>query len=793
MRKKAHSEKNKSGPSEKIIRSSMERGNLDRPEILAPAGNRETFFASIEGGADAVYLGLSRFNARMRADNFSLPDLAGLIPYAHERGVKVYIPMNSLVQEKELGDFIDLVSRAILFNPDALIVADLGVIEILRSNFPDTDIHASTMMGCVNSRMLHVLGELGVKRAILERHLEYPHLKETIRRSPIDVEVFVHGALCFSYSGKCFFSSYLGGRSGNRGECVQPCRRVYKDEKGGEKPLFSARDLLLVDRIPELMKLGVRALKIEGRLRSAGYVYEVVRGYRKVLEGVIRGMEEEGVEEGREILSRVTGREQTEGLFSGEREGVTVSSEEGGSVGDFLGKIAEVRTPYVFVEGTHRVNKGERLRIQSLLDGKGTGFTLTATQVREGKRWFKVPFTVRKGDSLFAVHSGEDRRRWAGSANESNEEVVRVGVSFKLEVEGDRIRITGYMGEFRKSFTFRVSGGSGEEWPDEEWAGKVLLDSCRGDIPVGKIEVSSRGEANVSIEDMKRAMEKASRGFDKGLHISLKERRVSIISTLRVKGGREEKKSFVLYLATDRLEVGNTLDKDVDYMILDLTKNLVRNSQKLTPLDRRRVYFRLPPVQPDQNLTFYRGALKKLVSSGFRKYFVPDIGWFKVFKEARVHEKVEIVSDYYLYTANTASCIALHKLGASRFVLPLESTLKNIGEEGKYLKGLGIVPVYVNVPLLISPLKTGEGVKSVRSRRSEGFTVETGKEGTVIYSDNPYAASGHIDDLMKAGINHFLIDVKGLELEDAKAILEFVCSDREIPGTSTFNLFRKNY
>src|SRR3990170_3269235 len=181
------------------------------PELLAPAGSAEAYYAAVDAGADAVYLGLGKFNARERAENFNLADFCRIRPHARARGVRLYVAMNTLLTEADLPEAIGLLHQVAPLSPDALIVADLGLVRILHEFFPGIPVHMSTQAGC----------------ASLEAAEEFARIAA---RSPVGVEIFVHGSMCYSFSGKCFFSSYLGGKSGNRGACVQPCRRLYGHE-----------------------------------------------------------------------------------------------------------------------------------------------------------------------------------------------------------------------------------------------------------------------------------------------------------------------------------------------------------------------------------------------------------------------------------------------------------------------------------------------------------------------------------------------------------------------------------
>ncbi len=250
------------------------------PELLCPAGSPEALHAAIAGGADAVYFGGDTFNARIRARNFTNEDVAKAIDLCHTHGVKAYMTFNTLVADRELPAFLEAADFARRAGVDALIVADLGAAAALRRTMPDLPLHASTQCSAHDLDGVKALTKLGFCRVVPARELPREEIARLAKESGTEIEVFVHGALCVSHSGQCLFSSLVGGRSGNRGECAQPCR--LPDAKG-RYPL-SLKDLCLAREIPFFIENGVHSLKIEGRLKSPAYVYEVATVYRRLLD-----------------------------------------------------------------------------------------------------------------------------------------------------------------------------------------------------------------------------------------------------------------------------------------------------------------------------------------------------------------------------------------------------------------------------------------------------------------------------------------------------------------------------
>ncbi|CAG1012239.1 partial putative protease, partial [Burkholderiales bacterium] len=233
-----------------------------KPELLAPAGSLEAFFAAMEKGADAVYAGLREFSARAKAKNFSLSQMERMVAYAHGLGRKVYITLNTLVKEGELPQLVDTLASLEAMGADAVILQDLGVARLIRDHFPGLPRHASTQMTIHNLPGARMLGEMGFERVVLARELHIDDIRSISRESGVEIECFIHGALCFAVSGQCFFSSFLGGHSGNRGRCAQPCRRQYR-LRGKEGYYFSTNDLSTIELSPDMAAAGIASLKIE--------------------------------------------------------------------------------------------------------------------------------------------------------------------------------------------------------------------------------------------------------------------------------------------------------------------------------------------------------------------------------------------------------------------------------------------------------------------------------------------------------------------------------------------------
>jgi len=251
---------------------------MKKIELLLPAGNEECLRAAVHNGADAVYLGLQNFNARRSADNFGTHNIFNAIDFCHKRKVKVYVTFNTLVKPNEIEEVLNQINLAHSAGADAVIIQDPCLIPLIKANFSQLPIHLSTQATTTNSYSVPD----GVERVILARELSMEEIKlisDNGKKQGYETEVFVHGALCLSYSGQCLFSSMVGGRSGNRGRCAQPCRKIYNN-----KYLLSTMDLCLLSKIPDIIATGTASLKIEGRMRTPLYVGTVAKIYRKYID-----------------------------------------------------------------------------------------------------------------------------------------------------------------------------------------------------------------------------------------------------------------------------------------------------------------------------------------------------------------------------------------------------------------------------------------------------------------------------------------------------------------------------
>ena len=354
---------------------------INKTELLAPAGSLDAFYAAIANGADAVYLGGKAFGARANASNFTLSEIQELITYAHIRDKKVYVTVNTILFESELREALQFVEDLYFSDVDAIIIQDIGLAMLIRAKYPDLALHASTQMNIHNVAMAKTIQELGFKRIVLPREMNVDVIKEIKDRVDIELEVFVHGALCVSYSGNCYFSSFIGKRSGNRGQCAQPCRLPYQ-LAGQEKYWLSPKDLNTLDKIKELQALGITSFKIEGRMKRPEYVAQVVRSYRKAINHESLDYKQED-----RNLRMIFNRDWTKGFLLKEENKDFSNVDQQNHVGLYIGKVTSVYQDKVNIKLFSSLSYGDSIRlVGSVTDAVTVNQMYVANQlVKEAK------------------------------------------------------------------------------------------------------------------------------------------------------------------------------------------------------------------------------------------------------------------------------------------------------------------------------------------------------------------------------------------------------------------------
>lgn len=445
---------------------------MKKVELLAPAGSMESLYAAVQNGADAVYLGGAKFSARAYASNFDEENMIKAVEYCHLYNVKVYITVNTLIKEDEIKEAIEYVKFLYEIGVDALIIQDTGLAELIKRNFPDFEIHASTQMTVHNGEGAMFLKKLGFSRIVLSRELSLEEIRHISKDLDIETEIFIHGALCISYSGQCLMSSLIGGRSGNRGRCAQPCRLPYEiinktTEKAKKGYLLSPKDICTIENIHHLIDSGTSSLKIEGRMKRPEYVAGVVSAYRKAIDEAYESLgftddslqlkDKLRIERGK----RKVDEKRNVNIEEEKRKLLKLFNREGFSKAYLFGNTGREMMAYKFPKNTGieigKVNRDMTIELKeniSLQDGirfGDDGFTIfkivkgskNVEEAFEGDRVKLKPTKYKSGDILYKTSDvklldalSESYRNIYGRKNNLKLKVnFKVGVPFILKTK----------------------------------------------------------------------------------------------------------------------------------------------------------------------------------------------------------------------------------------------------------------------------------------------------------------------------------------------------------------------
>lgn len=446
-------------------------------ELLAPAGSREALVAAVENGANAIYLAGNAFGARAYASNFDREALREAIHFAHLRRVAIHVTVNTIVADEEMGPLRDYLRFLYEAGADAVLVQDLGVARVAHETVPDLPLHASTQMSVSSLEGVRALAELGFTRVVLARELSLKEIRHICAHAPVEIETFMHGALCVCYSGQCLMSSMIGGRSGNRGRCAQPCRLPYTlvDEKGqdvlGDKAgsyLLSPRDLSTIDVIPDLIEAGVSSLKIEGRMKRPEYVATVVRTYREAIDTYYAGKGYAVTQEERDDLAQIFNRDFTTAYLEGRPGKAMMSDRRPNNRGLLIGRVTayDWDARIVTVKLSGRLGLGDQVDFWVKVGGRVTATISALTDakgraVEEGQAGdtvsFAIPSAVRDHDRVFKVYDARLMER-AKETYASGAPVRRIPVAIAVRAAvGEPLTVTlcdaeGHRGEGRTDF-----------------------------------------------------------------------------------------------------------------------------------------------------------------------------------------------------------------------------------------------------------------------------------------------------------------------------------------------------
>ena len=785
--------------------------------MLAPAGSLETFFAAMEKGADAVYAGLKEFSARAKAKNFTLYQMELMTAYAHSLSRRIYVTLNTLIKEKELPILVETISALEGMQVDGIIVQDLAVARIARSHFPSIPLHASTQMTIHNSLGVRQLEEIGFARVVLARELHIDEIRTIVAGSRIGIECFIHGALCFSFSGQCYFSSFLGGHSGNRGRCAQPCRRQYR-YKGKEGYYFSTNDFSSIDMLPQLIDAGVVSFKIEGRMKSAEYVANVVQAYRMALDAH-PDRREETLAEARELLKLSLGRSPTRGFLASHLPTDIATPSLKGATGRFLGEIRAVKGERIFFETRDRIHVGDRIRVQPKSDMAGRAFTVRelfygneqVKSVRErSMAAITAPFRFQTGDAVFKV-SSETAFTMSESACLKRLEGLRPGkipCDLTFAMEGENLRITAAAAGISITELFHL--GVLEEARSADMAEVFRGQFSRtGDTPFELRSISAPIFPNLLIpaarfkEVRREFYRKAAEKIKRTVTVDREKIRERALASIRSVGRvRTSPRRPELSVRIEQLRDYHVIHQDgVDAISIPVSRANIHQLPLFAKKLKGResvVTWRLPFIIFEADIPFYSRAIGFITDHGFRRFEVSNLSHFQLLRQGARSEllggdstvALDIITDYRLFSLNSQALLSWYDLGACTATLYIEDEAENMSALlGADLPIARRVMVYAPVAAITTKIAI-KGVRSdapIVSDRGEGYAVAV-KEGlTTITPEKRLSLTQFRGRLQEMGCASFVIDLTATARDEWPVVLDAFIRGRELPGTSEFN------
>jgi putative protease len=767
-----------------------------------------SFVAAAEAGADAVYLGLSQHSARRFAQNFTLAEFRSVLREARGTSVRVYLAFNSLLKETELLEGLSLLDKAASYGPDGIIVQDLGAASFLAKFYPKIPLHASTLLNTHNLAGLEGLRALGFSRAVLPREFTITEIESVARKSPLELECFVHGALCFSVSGLCLFSSFLGGKSALRGACAQPCRRAYS-QGGGRFPFFSANDLEAINFLPELRKIPIKAYKIEGRMKGADYVAKITRAYRLVLDAPPDEMEE-AIPEAQSLLAEAPERARCQAFLPGfTRDAGRYALQGVAASGLKLGLLHQEGPQEGTVELLAPLQAGARVRLYARVGDEGISFKVAEIRL-DGESVAAAAAGAKVSLALPPELGGEKEAFSPARARGPREakEIPRNARENSRDAgEGARggARAAG-RGEFKTSGRVEGNATGALSKKESRGAGRLspragaaragaeasALDARGAFLGVLYLSGDSRKDKEYLESPLARAILKgAGQREERPVLSALKEKFVlsqaspaRAVTPLGKKGagrGGGRKPQFWVWVdrAKDILETQNMAPLKA---ILPLSKANAFEAARLYKRSGRALpdlVWSLPPLIYPAREGQYRGLIDLLVGKGAREFMAGSLGGASALlgKVSALQEKgqrrlgqLKVYLDYRLGPLNHLAARALQNFGVALPTLSLETDWENYKRlKAKLRKIPFLLYYYGKPPLFTARLNPNLKRGPVMSPRGEKFWPLTDEDSFFLYPEKSVFLGPLLSEGLGPEVAGLVVDLRGERKIRAKA------------------------
>lgn len=739
-------------------------------ELLAPVGNMEALYLAIINGADAIYLGGKTFNARQYASNFDDENLKSAVEFAHIMGVKVYVTLNILIKEKEIEDVIDYIVFLYNIDVDALIIQDIGLLKIIKKILPDFEIHGSTQMTINNLDGVKLLEKMGFSRVVLARELSVNEIKYIKNNSNIELEGFIHGALCISYSGQCLMSSLIGGRSGNRGRCAQPCRMKYSllNLESNEflkglknKNLLSTKDLNTIDNLEDIINSGITSLKIEGRMKRPEYVATIVSKYRKKLDYLLGNSMYDIDEKDKREIRQIFNREFTKGFISGEKNSEIVNLEKSNNMGVRIGKVIGYKGNNIRIKLNSKLRVGDGIEVRNDFDSSGLKINrLFNSQGKQVNFIDKDEIAEIKFKKKFSKNSNVYKTSDIELLKKSKNP-IRKGVNGLIPIN---IAIELKLGEYPKLFLWDNEGNYVEVY------GENIVEKGRNITLTEEKVLEQLSKLGNTLYWLK----SSEINIDKGIMVRARELnflRRKAVEKLNVKRAKKYNRKKEDYSYENLLpnSINKKCNKNISVKVqsieqfqrVDLSKlnriylTLFEGVKKAIEVSKEysiEIYLSLDKIIHDDNLKIIKERINEL-NTDIDGISVSNLGILNFVIE---NYNKKIHCDIGINIFNSISIQKLEEFGVSSITLSPELTKEEVKDI--YSKtnlnveiiGYGYLPVMVTKysPLLKDD-KINEENYALVDRKNMKFRFKSNTNNTTIYNSQPMFIADKIDNSIK--------------------------------------------
>ena len=778
---------------------------MKKVELLSPVGDFECLVAAVQNGADAVYFGANKFNARINGTNFSDEDLKRAIEYAKLRNVKTYLTLNTLIKNNEFEESVKLIKYAYECGIDAIIMQDLGLAKFAIENFPDLEIHASTQMTAHNVEGVKKLKELGFKRVVLSRELNLKEIKGIYDETKMDLEMFIHGALCISYSGQCLMSSIIGQRSGNRGKCAGTCRLPYElinkeDNKTVDKGyLLSSKDVCTLDIFPEIIESGAISFKIEGRMKTPEYVGVVTSIYRKYIDLALSGNPYKVDEEDRKKLMQVFNRGGfSTGYINGKLGKNMMYTKRPNHMGVFLGKVISYNPNkgYIKIKLEEGIDLGDCIRINEssckTSELMKNNNNIKTAQVGDIVTIGRIKGKINVGDLVYKTVS----QKLENEINQiSSKENIKREVFAKVDAEIGKPLKLGML-DMQTKKSFHVTGNIVEKaqktGTDKQRIEEQIKKTGGTIFEVNRMMLNIEGNTFISIKEINELRRKALEGLEENLKETItREPKEIEIKKLNIKEKQEKTEvGLLLNLINENYNYKN-LNK-VDKIYLPISEAmLTKNKEKIKEITSIcNTYLYMPNIIRDEHKQVIYKKIEELVNSyNIKGFVVSNLSQIEELKKYNL----EIIGNYTLNVFNDKTAKELENFKISTVTISPElneEEIKNIKTNlNKEFIVYGRTPLMTSEYCLIGTFKNCVGMCSkgkyvLKDRMNFEFPIYTNRINcnTTIYNSK-------ITSIMweKLELDSVRIDILEENIEEINNIIETHRTGQRLEGQNYTN------